>query len=650
MRDKILIKARKLEILDDEPNQNYAYYVAELINKFGVFVDKPQMLSAKNVKTIADFYGENIPKSFYKNPQHLKYYSTEELYLEQLISYINIAVEGQFSLDKDVFERIDLFSKVLPDYKEGGEITLRKYNLITSSEADEFLKMLTCKLCSYTRPWSSEVATEFKWLYLNGFYAGDKILCKDNAIEMLWDFKSVIFAKMLDTKDIVKMSRYRYGDEKTLDIPSDDKVVFDIAIKFAKKCPMTKLQAKYYNSILKNIKSDTPKMTNEDSVYKKAKALMDDNDVIGASRLYADNGSLLERNLVYLLSRASTEDVEKILDLIKVDNPLVLMQILIGMIDDDYTEPRIFHFYSPNKNLVSHVETEKEYNYRKSRLTVGMKKNLIKILSEKLKNYYANRQSLGKIYVDDEFENIFVPFNTSAMGTGLDILPSGSRIPLTEEYIRVYCYWHKVFDIDMSVVFVGEKKRGVLYWGNYSRKDFGDSVLTSGDARGKSGAEYVDFNIAEIKEKGFSKAIVVLNGYGGRLDCGEIYCGYQNKKDLETKAWSPKNIALKIHVKGKTFGYIAFAIDLDTMEIVMLNQNIECEQNVVDEAMVNGVKKFLKRDLLEYFNMKTLLGYMGELVNDKEEADVVFAREYTPKENQKSIAPYDIESLVNLLM
>lgn len=649
MREQILVKRRLLEIAENT-NENYAYFVAELINKFGVFVDKPEMLSAKNVKTVADFYGVEIPKGFYKNPQHLKYFSVEELYLEQLISYINIAIEGQYSLDKDVFERIDLFSKVLPEYKKGEEVQIRKYSLITSQEAEKFLKELCGKFCEYSRPWAHDEVVEFKWLYLNGYYDGCKIMCKDNAINLLWEYKTTNFACMLDKKDITKMSKNKYGCKKVLSIPDDDKIVFDIAIKHAKDCPMSKKQAKYYNSILKNIKSNSEKATNTDSPYKHATALMKSGDVVGASEVYAESGSLLERNLVYLLSRASLDEIPKIIDMVKVDNPIALMQIFIGLIADDYSSPRTFTFYSPHKNLTSHIETENEYKNRKSRLTVGIKKILIEKLVEKIETYYRNRKSLGKIYIDDEFEKVFIPFNTSAMGMGLDILPTGSRIKITEDYLRVFCYWNKVFDIDLSVVFIGEgRPLETLYWGNYSQKLFGNSALASGDARGKSGAEYVDFDINEIKEKGYSKAVVTLNGYGGSLDEGEIYCGYQNKKDLKTKAWSSKNIALKIHVKGETNGYVGFAIDLDTKEIIVLNQNLESGARVVNSSMLSGIKKYLNKQLLKEFNMKRILEFMGEVVDKKENADVVFARDYTPIENQKVISPYNIEDLVGLL-
>ena len=229
MRAYLLAKRRLLEI--GEKSANSAYLVAKLINQFGVFVDKPDLVSEANVKTIAQFYSAKIPAGFYSNPQDMQYFTTEELYLEQLISYINIAINGEYSLEEKVFERIELFSKVLPEYKQGEEVKIRKYTLVTKAEADKFLKELMADFCKYSRPWSVDELAEFKWLYSNGFYNGQPLMCRDNAIDMFLTYKNEEFAKMLDLKDVVKMSFKKYGWQKQLKITDEDKVFFQIAVK-----------------------------------------------------------------------------------------------------------------------------------------------------------------------------------------------------------------------------------------------------------------------------------------------------------------------------------------------------------------------------------------------------------------------------------
>ena len=75
MKNKILIKRGYLiSSQGEDKSPNYASY---LLYKFGVEVDKPQLLNKENVNTVSKFYGTNIPKGFYDNPQDLKYFTCE---------------------------------------------------------------------------------------------------------------------------------------------------------------------------------------------------------------------------------------------------------------------------------------------------------------------------------------------------------------------------------------------------------------------------------------------------------------------------------------------------------------------------------------------------------------------------------------------
>lgn len=648
MKNKILIKRGYL--IGGTPSKNLAYLNAKLLSEFGVIVDKPHMLSANNLETVSSFYGVFIPDGFYKNPQHLKYYSVEELCLEQFVSYLQIEINGERCLDEQVFKRVELFQKMLPQYETGDEIKLRKYLIITAQQAEAILLDIAADLCKYTRPWSADELAEVKWLYLNGYYKQQLLLCRDNAAALFLEYKTAHFAKMLDKKDVVKMSLSEFGYRHELDFSDEQKTIFEAAVKYAKDCPLSIRQAKYFNTILKHVGVvNTNPANNAASPYKEAINLIKQHKIIEAARVFAANGSLLERNLVFLLSRANLKEAGEIVDMIKADNPLVLIQLLLGIVNDNNNQNRTFVFYN-NKRIKTHVETDKENKYRKSVLSVGIKEFLIEKLEQKIKEYYSNKPSLGKIYIADEFKKIGIPLNTSAMGMGLDILPTGSRLNITTNYIRTFCYWNNAFDIDTSVIFVkenGERLRS--YWGNFSAKLFGEKSLSSGDDRGRSGAEYYDFDINELKSLGYKYAVYAVYGYNSTLDSGKIYCGYQNKNNLETAAWDAKNMELKIHVKGKSRGYIGFALDLSTNEVIVLNLVLATDNQVVDTSIVDSVIMYLNNDYLQAFNMHKLLTNCGEVVDNPQDADVVFDNNYTPTETQQQIKTFHIEKLVKLL-
>lgn len=674
LTDKLLLERGYVRICSNTKQLDplAPYYAAKLLNKYGVVVDKPHLLNSTIVDLFTAFFGGRIPKSFYDNPQDLKHYTCDELLLEQLVSYFKIDyVAGAYSENKEDFDRIELFNKALPKRKAGKEVVLRKYKMLDTNECKEFFSQIIDNYCKYTRPWSSDEWNIFKSLYSSNcfYYNNQNIACKDNVITMYTYTQNEIFTKMMDKKDVVKLSiNLINGEHKHFSYTFNEANLLLTAIKNAQDCPLSKKQAKYFNTIRKKIQlmfikttrrtilERTTKATNSKSPYKLAKDKLKDGDVLGAAKIFAQNGSLLERNLVWLLSRASSEEIPEIINLIKADNPIVLYQILQGCINDDYNTPRIFVFFNEGKTK-SHVETGYEAKYRKSKLSIEVKNQLINILKEKISSSYKKMPKLGKIYISEEFKNIALPTNTSATGRGLDVLPIGSRIKFDCDYIRTFCYWNDVYDIDTSALILKDLNdtnqfdyfSSVLSWQTYSTKPFGKSALYSGDDRGDTGSEFQDFKISELLKNGFKYVIYGLNGYGGPLNKGEIYCGYQNKNDLDTEAWSPKNIALKIHVYGDSNTYLGFGIDLENKEIVIFNQICANSSQVFNPRNINQVKGYFNKSFLEAFNMYNLLSLRGEIVENIEDADYVFDRNYIGKDNQEVVKPSDIEKLVKLI-
>lgn len=647
--ERILIKRGVL--VSDHGDKDNIYFATKLLDKFRVETDKPAMLNRDIYATVAEFYGERVPESFYANPQDMRYYTSDELAVEQLVSYFRVAVNGVNSADERVFDRVECFKKALPKYAKGGESLLRKYRIMTSDEAKEFARGILCDLCKYTRQWSVEELEEVKYLCSmpTMFSMNTAIECRDNAIDLFLWFKDRKFASIIDKKDVVKLSIRLVGEHSAFSFSHGDKLLLEIATENARDCAMSKKQAKYYNTILKKLGSNAKRESNAKSPYKIAKECLSHNDVVGAAKVLASNGSLLERNLVWLLSRATPSDAIKIVDMIKVKNPIVLVQLLQGIIDDNYGANRVFKFYK-NNLIKTHNETEYEHKWRKSVLSIGTKKLLGNVIEQKLADYYRGLESLGNVYIDKEFEKVALPLNTSACGSGLDVLPTGSRLPIKDDYIRAFCYWKDAYDIDTSVIFIKEDgSQHCLYWGNYHAKSFGNSTLCSGDDRGRNGAEYTDFRISEMKAMGYKYAIYTLNGFNSSLNDGEIYCGYQNKSDLDTMAWQPNNIAVKIAVKGDSRAYMGFAIDFDTNEIVILNQMLSSDARVVNPTTYKTIEKYLSKSYLQTYNMAKLLSYRGNIVENKEKADYVFDSKYIGKENQKVIKPCQVETLVSLL-
>lgn len=631
-----------------EDDTRRAYLNAYLLSNFGIVVDKPHLLSDEMIKDIQQVYKLNVPKSFYDNPQDTKYYTRGQLLMEQLVSYFLVET------GTGIYDRVELFKKHLPEYVVGDEIKLRKFQILSVDEANEVLKEIATSLCAYTRPFSLEEMEDFKTLYSNGYVSDDVTIgCKDNIINML-DF-DINLAKFLDKKDLVKLSIQYVGEKKVgvreqLDKLNDRQTnIIRKSLGLVRNCPLTKKQAKYYNKLVQVYGG---KVVEANSPHKLAIKYFKEGNVVEAARVYSKSGSLLERNLRMLLSRANPQEALEIMNMIKVKNPMVLFQ-LVSSLKEEGIYPRTFSFYK-NNLVKKHVETEYETKWRKSRLNESTNKFLHDACLEKVFDYYRGLPSLGKVYISDAFYRLGVPSNTSASGKGIDVLPTGSRLPIQGSAIRTFVTWKGVYDIDASITLIGDEKKDYLYFGNYSSKPFGNDILFSGDCRGSSGTEYYDIKLERARVRGYKYLVFSFHGYNGRLDEGEIVCGYQDKTDLNTKAWDAKNIGFQFNVKGDTRACLGFAIDLTTNEMVVLNLMVDDESRVVHSGTSDDmVNKFLSPSFLE-INMGDIIACRGEVVSDPCEADVVFDDSFMPEMTkdgtpaQKVIRTFDLEKLVSI--
>lgn len=430
MKQQILISRHYLlSTKTTEDKLRVAYLNAYLFSNFGILVDKPELLTTEHVKEISKLYKLNVPASFYKNPQDTKYYSREELFVNQVVSYF-FAYGAEDSA-------IDLFKdeKTLPEYPECEEIKLREFKILTEAEADKVLAEITKSYCEYKRPWSSDEAIEFNYLYNNGYYSDYSILCGDNAMSLLE--KDVAFARFLFKKDLVKLSISRCGESAKLVLDAQTSKLIREALPLVKDCSMTKKQAKYFNTLAKKVGVGL-RASNTNSPYALAKAFLDKGDVLGAAHIYAANGSLLERNLKMLISRANPVEAAEIVKLIPNTNPIVLYQLMSTLMADD-GNARTFAF-TKNGLVRKHIETDYETKWRKSKLNDSTRKFLHDACMNQIKAGYEAQEPLGKVYIAENFYKLGVPVNTSASGKGIDVLPLGSRMSITGDYIRTFVH------------------------------------------------------------------------------------------------------------------------------------------------------------------------------------------------------------------
>jgi len=644
--EQILLQ-RHYVVCSGKGSNKSAYYNAYLLSNFGIVLDRPEFADRGVISSVKNMFALDIPVGFYSNPQDTKYFSQDELFIEQLVSYF-VYESGNFDV-----ARLEVFKKDLPQYVKGDELVLRTVNVITEADVKNILTEIMSNFYSYTRPWSLQEFRTVQTITESGIIDKTESIpaCRDNILLIIFKYRDYNLFSYVDKKDLVKASVETFGEHSGLRhmlnyLTADVIDMFKVGVTRVKDCPLSKKQAKYFNTLCK-LTGVTPDNTNAKSPYKLATKELKSGNVVAAAKVYAANGSLLERNIRMLLSRANTQEAAEILDMIPDKNPIVLTQ-LVSKLSTDTGTARTFTFKRKNLVIV-HTETEYETKWRKSRLSQGQTKELVDICTNKFDNHYSNSEKLGKVYVSSDFEKVALPTNTSASGTGIDVFSTGSRIPCESKKIRSFVYWNNVFDIDASLILVKEDGTvDIINWYDYA-SNMSDAIRFSGDDRRESGAEYYDLDLELIKAKGYKYVVQAINGYAGTLNIGEIKAGYQAKEDFNTEVWDPKNIAFEYTVQGNTRSSVNFGIDLTTNEVVILNLMVESRSRVVDDSALTTIMQYLDPSFLK-LNVARIARLRGtEVVDAPEEADVVFDNNYQAKENQQVIRAYNVEKLVKLL-
>lgn len=619
--------------------------------------------------------GRHVPEPFYKGfPQSVRALSPDALLFDQLLHYFQTYVSNNFSeagtsLLEETFERLA--------FREKTEI--RDFSIVTEEEAVSQLAASVNNLLSSTRP-LSESQYDLVLEYIREYhYRIPHCASKDTAVQLLLDTRDPAYAAFLQLSDVIRvldhLNYHTYGSKKLnkLNLKNQDRkfltqiinIIFregqcNIAECFEKK--------KIWNGLLYHIHyqpiNETAKLFvdgirgNENlSVYSAFEKHMQQGEIreaVLALRKGKGSGALL-RKLTYILSRCETkDDVSFVLQNLKTDNPLILIQLLMEYSAEKHANhPRTFKFTKHNLLRV-HRETNNEFSHRHSLVSDTVRQMIPPILWENLEKIYHGR--LGKVYIAPGMDRIAVPLQETASSGGFAVLPKGSRIPIkADKKVRCFTYWQNVDDIDLSVIaLIKDNQQLEFSW--RSMQDRQSSAITySGDQTSgyNGGSEYFDVDLeAFMAEYPEAEYLIFCNNVYSEVPFSQCLCkaGYMNRDILDSGAvFEPKTVATAFQITCDSIDAYLFAIDLNSQEMVWLNIGFDGDNPVAGDASLDFLKDYLHTSqVLSLRDLFTMLA--TEVVENPEAADVVISNEViSVSEGVEVIHSYDTERILALM-
>lgn len=373
----------------------------------------------------------------------------------------------------------------------------------------------------------------------------------------------------------------------------------------------------------------------------------DNHNHIAASSLLKTRPGEMARRLDVLLRGQNKEKASVILkdfkDVVGDVNTKLLSQVYGHFKGRDFRKNRVV---IPKGNDAKAYVIDKP----KGKMYSQVNPVLQSVIRTALRERFAELAPLGKCYIDPDLAGCPVPSQMRSASEGKVVVPRGTRLPIGDKgTLRLFIYW-KGRDIDLSASFYNEdftQNESV----SFSRmRSSGVGAYHSGDITyaPDGDSEFIDIDLESAANKWRYVAMQVNVFSGPSFADHEIcYAGWMTRDyPGSNEIYDPKTVQQKIDVTANARYNVPVLFDLETRQIIWTDMNLRGTRQYqtamgnapsigqLMEAMI-GVQN--KMSLHELFYLHAVS--RGEIVDDPEEADVVFGFE----REENSVTPFDYD-------
>lgn len=360
------------------------------------------------------------------------------------------------------------------------------------------------------------------------------------------------------------------------------------------------------------------------------------------------------REILSLLNKAKENQYEKLLlgleNCVGKVNTRVLFQLydrVINLQEKDNLVPRLVNSKGKWRRLKESISLSDELLNR-----------VLEIVEDGIKIQLKEKESLGKIYIDEDYKNIMLTTSEKDSNVSLRPMTRGSRIAFNPnaEVLRFFVAWKNLdekimkefkvkygrVDIDLSALSFDKDfkfKRVVAY---YNQKEMGFAF--SGDITDapQGALEYIDiYDLEKQKKNGTRYILMQIRSYNGYTfkEINSVYAGVMELTSNEAK--EKKNmystaITQGFQIMSPQITTNTILVDLVKFEYVWLDMNmanykVDAFQNALNYEEIpylnDLLKYFMKKQYVTMYDLLKLnADVRGILIENKEEADIIFEK------------------------
>lgn len=689
------------DVLDDEDT---SLWCSALMLKFGYnVVSGKENMTSKVFAYVSNMLNVNVPPAFYYwFPESVKELTDNEILFDRLFSYYKTYGLNDFSepvhsvLEDNPVERVALLK------------SFRTVNVevVNEEQAEAKLNIIIMDMLKQSRPLSADdfdIVLNFMRNYSS--VMPEKIGSKDTVIKLLINFRQPEYAKFLTLKQFpdfveeLNFEIYHNPDVKKLKLRMPDRRLVTKVLRKLLKNESNIVEAtkdclekrQIWKGILHHIHYKVDycgdssnenyffKTLYNDSTYSVSSLFeqhIKNHDVCGAVNALITNGRGTEayRHLNYITANAKDEeDLNNAfwaLESVEA-NPLVLIQLYNSYADElykrtvndtlTYENNKSIYLFKKHNLLKKHEQTQSEYSVSRTKfLDDYLIYKLRDFVKDRLGKYYRNHSKVYQVYIDPKMSDIALPLNTAVSNSGIGNLPCGSKIDIPEDgIIRVFTYWEKVNDIDLSALLYTKNMQMVKEYswrcGTHEQKDI---ITFSGDQTSgyNGGSEYFDVDIDKLRKAYPGGRYLIFNDnvFSG-VQFKDVICkaGFMIRDKFGSgEVYEPKTVQTSWTINAASIFCHLFAIDLENRQMIWLNLNPESMSRIAGNNDLSYLLKYLTAAdsaKMNIFNLFSLIGIRSELDECVGKYDLVITPEKIESQKDSKatyITPQDTELIM----
>lgn len=337
----------------------------------------------------------------------------------------------------------------------------------------------------------------------------------------------------------------------------------------------------------------------------------------------------------------------------KVSSPVLLQvrQHFIGRVG----EPDPVRVFFPKGNLAKAMVIPNKL----PAIPNSLCKQIVDICNVALVNQYKEKESMGKVFIDEDFKNYLVPFSQRSASKATKTIVRGSQLPIRQnaKIIRPFIWWTNPddftrLDIDLSATFYNENWGYMEHISYTNLRSYKFNAAHSGDITDGGNpnddgvAEFIDIDINQALANGCRYVAFQVYSYSNISFCNLPNCrfGWMEREDANSgEIFEPKTVEQKMDLSADSKVAIPAIFDCKERRFIWCDMNLalasygnggnNLESNLKGvTATCYGIAHLNKPNIYELIYLNAIA--RGEVVTDRNEADIIFS-------NDKTI-PYEV--------